>query len=295
MIMGPSAKKTVKLREAIIAELFEYPGVTLTGADLEAMAYDISQVIPRVPVGVILGSIRNLAGVTLSEGVIKATAWRLAGGLDLLQTGNFVPVWTVNPDPEWVIIQVAKVSLYYRRNNNNSSDIRDSRSYRVKFIVITGSAAGLKTTIDWSSRLCSIRAQTAFGFSKPYGKYPFTNALDLTSMQTVGLLSADACEDGKPGFEEFKIISSTVSWNRSILKKRARIDFACPEQYTTPCNRCWRGYESCPAACRPKDMINERCADCGVERYVDADDPKIPCPSCFGKGKTINPSSQTTD
>lgn len=278
-----SIKRVIKRRQKIIDHVDEYIGVTLVGHHFEGFVTSLHETLPHTLYKSIYESVRNLAGQELDEKTLKDTAWRLAGNIETLQQGSYVPTWSVQLQEEWVPLQITNVEM---------TKYRGEVKARVTFKVLAGSPCPMDIVQTWSYNVCSVVATQHLGFSPSFGDFPYRHFKDLVSMQFHGEITPERCTDGKPGFHAMKGTSATIANNRAIMKMRQRLNFVCMEGYepTVECRLCWRGYESCPAACRPRDLVAKHCPTCKEESWFEPTDGSS-CISCTVKRKSNEDST----
>lgn len=266
-----SVPYVLKLRDKIVSSLYVYPGTTPSGDSFNSLIDDILSVLPsEIDRKIIISSVQDIAGKTLTESLIKSTAWRLAANFNTLKEGKAVRLWTQQKISEWVPMQIIR---------SQSVTYKHQPAFAFSICILAGTAASLIISKVWSSKLCFIMSNE-FGFTKPWGNYPFSNGLEFVSMRFLGQLEPALSTD-KPYFDKVKCSSATKKWNRGLMMLRQREGFSCPENYKIPCHLCWRGYRSCPAACRPTDLTNKYCNTCKQDSWFDEEIEENVCLQCL--------------
>ncbi len=270
--MPYNVQSILRLRNKIITALYAYPGTTPSGESYESLVLDTLSVLPPdVAMETVHSSLQHLAGKALSEKDIKTFAWRLAANLPKLKAGKAIRPWTIQKELEWVVVQVASALL---------CEHKKQLAYEYTLVALTGSVASTQFTKVWTIKFLSFMNRE-LGFTAPWGEYPFTNGLEIVGLRFLIELDPAVCRD-KLVFDKVKVNSSSLNWNKSLIKMRNRDGFACPENYSTPCYLCWKGYASCPAACRPVDLKQKYCSLCENDSaWIDEEISKDVCVECF--------------
>lgn len=281
-----SISKIVDLHDKLSSEVFmDLHSYTFTGDDFTAMVRQIHAAMPPVDFNSLYQSMTHLAGVELVNKHLDELSWRLAGNVTNLRNGIVVPPWTQQPFPEWVPLQITAVERVITevrirdesgktRTNAKTGQLEKPGAF-IRCFVLGGMAAGHKITKVWSIAYCH-RLSADFGFSRfnreKYSRhaskvhsYPMLDVLELTRMRFLGLIAPTTCPKGVPNFDQIIVTSSCKKWNKDLMKRRHRQGFACPLELPiseTPCYRCDRGYDSCPAGCHPKTFNRMTCPRC---------------------------------
>jgi hypothetical protein len=227
------------IRDKLMTDtLFPYVGTELVGEWFDAMVEDISLALD-VSKDVVIDSVRYLAGSVLFRPDAFILAWHLAGNIDLLRDGTPSPRWFVQQAEEWLPCEVLDYMPSQTARGKPSND------YTLR--VLAGSACPMRVIAAWPTSFVRMLARQ-IGFSNHRSKLPFQHPSELVRMRLRVLADPARSKPGQLGFWEVSGGSGLNKWNRDILKKRARIDFACPEGYTHACYRCPVGYLNCVAA-----------------------------------------------
>lgn len=279
--MAVNLPRVFTLRDQLYAACLGLPGLTVDAEVLADLAERLSSQLPGVPPAVLWASVRDHALVELSQDNLYDLCWRLAGNLDRLRAGLPVRPWVGQPTPEWAPVQVLSVETFERRDRNGTGRTPVARC---RLRVLAGTACTAELSPVWTVRFIWTMVAPYVGFTRPWGKLPYTDPLELTSLRFQVELDAEFCRDG-PGFEKIRCPSSLEKWNRDIMRRRWREQpgFDCPigappEQI--PCYRCPRGYQSCPVACHPQDYVKQACSRCGKLSWFDPEGPSDRCVNC---------------
>lgn len=229
---------------------------------------------------VLADSIRAEAGRVLDAETLVALAHRLAGNLARLASCRPVPPWHVQRFPEWVPVQV----LGCARARGGKGQM----GALFRFKVMAGTPCPRVVLQWWSNRRCLYHARD-FGLAvgRARGKtprLPYEAPEQFATLRLAALIDP-ALSRAEPAFAEVKFPAgrSIAGWNRTQLRRRLRLGFACPEGYPDdfPCHRCHRGYRSCPAGTHRDDYVERPCPLCGLPDAVwDPESPFEGCVDC---------------
>lgn len=223
-------------------------------------------------------SVRYLAGHVLTEVEARRVAWRLAGNLERLRCGLSAPPWSSQQADEWVPLQVMKVLPDVNK--------RKKRGFTVTFRVLAGTPAPMMITTFWGMPACKF-VSSKLGFSRPWGKYPFTRTAEFVGLRLYGKLDA-AKSRTRPVFHDIECPPGMQKWNReNVLNIRLRRQ-PCPRNYQTPCHLCAIGYDQCAAATHPRTYTIGLCNKCGTSNalFDPADTTTTYCINC-GRAERI--------
>jgi hypothetical protein len=101
-------------------------------------------------------SLRHVAGTHMTEELLDAVAWRMAGNHLRLKDRRAVPPWHVQKTHEWVPVTI--VSCRRQRNAKNNPGAMYG------FRIVAGTPAGLLTFNWWSAKYARYLA-SKLGFS----------------------------------------------------------------------------------------------------------------------------------
>jgi len=258
----------------------EYAGVELAGATFAGFAKDVHE---RLPAGCKLGpvaqSLFEFVGSAPTPKELFDCFWRLSANLSSLREGNPVHPWGEQPHLEWVPIQILSVRSDNRLGNT---------AYRLTGQILAGLSCPSRIHQHWSPKKVFYLAKhrdergNGFMFSRSVGgrsrrspKYLFENARQLSGLRFLALIDPERCEDG-PGFQEIHFTSSISSYNRELIRRRARIEepYRCPKGFSNmnSCHSCHYGRDECEMACHTKTFVIDLCQLCETNAYFDSQD-----------------------
>lgn len=270
-----------RVRDRLFARLTNYAGQTLQGTALDAFADETCQHLPgRVPVHAVFHSARYLAGRPLTGDALREYCWRLAGNLERLRAGEPVPPWSAQPLPELMPVQVLEYTFDRTRAG------RPAARYQLR--ILSGRACPRIITKTWQQDLVAYLARTHLGFTWSKrgdpSKYPYQHPTELVRLRFLVEIDPAYCRDDTPGFDKVASSSGALTWNRDVLKARARVGYQCPERYEHACFRCPIGYDRCKAATRPRSLTWKSCPACLQPYYHDPGESTGRCLRCVDSG-----------
>jgi len=221
---------------------------------------------------VVFESVRYLSGRCLDPTISRRVAWRLAGNLPQLKSGQPVAKWAMQRVDEWVPVQILDAVTCRDRKNKVA--------YQMTFLILAGTPCPMRITGVWGPRAARAIA-IQLGFSRPWGKYPYRSPYDLVGLRLLGLLEAARSRES-PEFHEIYCGAGMQNWNRkNVLKLRLRNDERCPNSFTYACRQCAYGYDACRAATHPHTYVTAACNKCGQGAVLtDPTDPARLCLKC---------------
>jgi hypothetical protein len=237
----------------------------------------VLEVLPEgVTRPVLEDSLRHLAGRPLTEEVIRAEAWRVAGNVPRMRHRRAVPPWHVQRIPEWVPLQITAC----RRVRDYRGRLAAAFSARV----LAGTPAGLMVLKTWTLKLCRFYA-TDFGFGRPgtptADRFPYQAPEQLVNFRLFGLISPVLSEDG-PVFDSIGFLAPQRAWNKALIKMRQRVVVEqCPAGFPPDlaCHKCPVGYQRCTMATHRETWVRGRCPKCNDDNAVF--DPELKLPHCI--------------
>jgi hypothetical protein len=253
-------------RDKIIQAIAEtYPtGAVCQGAAFRELVDLILAQLPKgIPLDVLTDSVRNLAGTPLTDDIVRATAWRLAGNVDYLKNRSVVPPWSRQSFRESVPAQILQLT--------KAMTGRGKHGYQVALSVLGGTPCPATILQFWSNTFCNYLAKVVFGFAK-WSPRPgsglhynvYSHPLELVTLRCRVIIDPQHCRGGQPGFE--KIQPGFSEWNRQQMRRRVRDtpEYICPAGHPmdVPCFTCARGWMSCRAACHKFDYELRSCPQC---------------------------------
>lgn len=240
-------------------------------------------------------SLEHLAGRILTRELCYEVSWRLSGNWQRLKRGEIVRPWNRQTRQEWIHLQI--LSYEYQLSGVKMFKDGSKQLYHAyKLQVMAGSSCPMRLIKSWTRVGTSMVAKD-LGFTRSWGLHPYKSPWQLVGMRLMGQADPEFSNEDRPGFREIKVPSSMVKWNRSLLVMRERLTmvpgaedeaFDCMEGFdvnATPCHRCFRGYESCPAATHPYDFQARICSVCDEEAYIDTNLENSVCINCAAQRK----------
>ena len=264
-----------RLVTRVLALYYETP---LQGDVLDQVVTQLRRELPNgISRDVLFESVRGLAGVTLTELEATRLAWRLAGNIPRLRTGEAATPWATQREDEWVPLQITQAL--------EGRDRRDKRGYHFTFRVLAGSSCPDTLNAFWSRAFIRMVARR-IGFGAPWGRYPFHRGPELVGLRLLGEVSASRSVY-RPTFHEVAAPSGLIKWNRErVLRQRLRI-IPCPLGFQHACHRCAVGYDQCVAGTHRSAYVQRTCDLCGTEAaYFDPDRQTPHCISCDDISRT---------
>jgi hypothetical protein len=191
---------------------------------------------------------------------VRDLAWAVAGNLAELKAGRVVAPgrWPVRPS--WLAVQVVAV-----RRQTPPPPRR--RKVRVRLFAQAGVGCPGAFEIAWTEHAAAYFAghPRGLGLTTPEARYRHPGHL-------VGLRFAALIEPGPQGPKFVRLATGPAQRKRNlgVALLRNREHFPCPEKFTHPCAACPRGYDRCPAAVRPKDLVVvASCGRCHKRGWAD--------------------------
>jgi hypothetical protein len=87
------------------------------------------------------------------------------------------------------------------------------------------------------------------------GGRPYQHYSTLVGMRFGCGLSVDP-KTGRHTLSALRCPAGARAHNRALTEMRWRATFSCPFAFAHPCHACPKGQTSCPAACRPLDLVD---------------------------------------
>lgn len=275
-------KVRLQLREAISLEfpLGEAPVKERFTRLLDLMTEVLPGKIDRLTLE---DSVRDLAGVPLTEKLIDETAWRLAGNTGRLAQHRPVPPWHGQRFREWVPAQI----LSCRREKNSRGVIGANLGFRI----LAGTPCP-RIIFKWLTlRQCLFHAKD-FGFSRRRGpnalsppRFPYHGPEHLVNLRCFLMIEPELCTADGPGFDTIGHLPMLEEWNREVLMYRVRDTdgYECPNGYprSLVCSKCPTGYLTCRAGTHKQDWVQKACAGCNQpDAWFDPDFKGDVCVDC---------------
>ncbi len=154
-----------------------YIGTTLEKEQFYAFVELLRARLPEdVPVRTLRGSLEYLAGLELTAEELGTLCWRLAGNVNQLRARRLVPPWTHQEADEWVPLQIIQV--------DPGRDRWDHPGAFINLRVLAGSPCPRTLQTFWTRKFINLLA-SHFGFSKPWGEYPFEDPVAITESTAI--------------------------------------------------------------------------------------------------------------
>ena len=244
-------------------------------------------VIKLLPKGckydVIYKSIISFVGHNMTIDQLKQWCWTLAGNVKLLRQGKSPYPAKIPSDPVSVVIQFTAS----KKLTSQTGEV--GVKYRAKILVGPGCSTDIE--FKWSERLVRYFAShpKGLGFSPPSKKgRVYQHSSTLVGMRCVVDLFNGS--DGKLHVTKPRCTGSLRKYNQNLTEMRWRSNFNCPFNYSHPCHNCYRGQESCPASCKPKDLESKYCYLCKQNSMFDPAWLTLVCMKCSSKPKHKPPT-----
>jgi hypothetical protein len=255
-----------------------------------------AQLGPRVRRSVLLASLTDLPGRTMTAELASATAWRLAGNLELLCDGQPAVLWVSQPVPQWLPARIVSV----RRAIAVVAD-RNKHGAWISLRLEAGYPAGRIIRRFWSSSFVA-HQRLLLGFHRPSRRpdkwpanKPFVCYEDIRQVHgfTLSLLVTPlSCRYGAdgaiiPGFEKMAVTAAQRKQNRELLFRRVRHEFTCPFGYTHVCHRCPVGNDRCAVAAHERTYVGRSCPGCKKRAAFDPADTAALCLTCQARALPV--------
>jgi hypothetical protein len=279
-------------RDNLSSALTQFLGRTMVGADFQAFvdALHNKLTVSSVPVlrEVVKNSVKDVLKKNLTEDLLRNVCWRIAGNLSKLRAQEPAPEWTIQWETEWVIAQISSVYTVGRGRKV---------SHNLTFEIQSGSPTLQKINQKWSAKKIKYLAkhrndkQLGFGFgrSRTNSKGEQLGTLLLQDVrQFYGLrcwlLIDAALSTEEPFAVEVGHTSSTMGYNRDLLKLRDRSHTACSKGLPSSqeCHMCPYGRDKCKAATHAQSYVLKQCKLCEAKQFFDKEDLEFPeyCVNC---------------
>lgn len=275
--------KILKLTKDICDDLsvLSFLGPKLEPENLQMFVDAVCDKLPKTIMRkTVFDSSTYLGTVEITQQELKRYAWRLAGNLDKLIAGEPATPWLRQTELEWMPLQI--VDWQILRN------FKGAIVCNYTFRILGGSATSELVTKRLSRRAC-IGFSSELGFSKKSrkpkaGRICFNDFADLFGMRLYGLFDPKLSITS-PQFWHMGCSGSFKTYNRELLKKRARIGFVCPKNFTHMCSKCPVGADHCVAATHAKTHRSKMCDTCKQTTWFDLSQSVDMCISCATKAR----------
>lgn len=258
-------KAVLERRDNLIPLVEAYAGSLIEGQNYESMISDIRVGLPDAKVSTLYESLRFVTGRVLKREEVKNLCWRLAGNYPTLKKGIAMAPWSRQETVEWVPVQVTS-TRYALHKYRGAKFHRPGTTFRFTFL--TGSLASTHLLQFWSYEKTSVVAN-AIGFRRA-PPYFLGHSSELFGMRMFVLLDPKRSKE-TPGFLHVSASDSILDHNRSLINKRRRLGFTCPEGFSHECHQCYLGRRSCESATHLEDYESKECVGCGRTWWFDTD------------------------
>lgn len=231
---------------------------------------------------------------------LRAWAWALAGNVPALRAGTAVYPPALPGRPTRVPVQVMAA---HRFPDGRAAPGATPAGFRVRYrlLVLAGPGCPLTANVTWSSRYVAYLATHPHGpgfagrrdLARPprpgatARRRPYRHYATLVGMRLSVELSVDP--DGRPRAAHARCPAAFRAAAVALTAMRWRDGFACPFSFAHPCHQCPKGQASCPAACRPADLVDRPCVGCGRTAPFDPYWADRVCVRCAQLGKKPPP------
>jgi hypothetical protein len=285
---GPTIRHPYRLqqllerRDELIEVLqFEYEGRSPGGPEFKRFVGIVAEKLPRtVDLDTLEESLAFDAGRIFDEQTIRTLAHRIMGNLPRLSNRQPVLPWTRQPIAEWVPTQILDCRRWTTKEG------RPGALFACKFMA--GTPCPRIVTRWWSLKQCAFYSR-GFGFARPRsGRDPGDKRFfyivpeQLVTLRFQALIDPQLSRED-PAFAEVEFPKGVnfLGWNKAQIRRRARIGFDCPLGHDLSCQRCWKGYVSCPAGTHRVDYVKRPCPVCQKQdAWFDPDSPAKACVNC---------------
>lgn len=264
--------RVFQLRGRLHDGLVSFVGVELDTESVRDFTDEAHKYMPGVPYQAMFHSCRVLGGQTLNTHELFDFCWLLAGNLARLRRGEAVYAWEYQAEPELMPAQV----LSHRFTRTKFG--KPAGEYTMR--ILAGSACPMVVTKLWTTKFVSYLARKVFGFSPPWGNYPYHTQAELVRLRLMVEVDQEFCYNGEPGFGRVDCASGLITWNRKVMVMRDHAKTPCPFEFTHNCVQCPIGYDRCKAAVHPKTYRLAVCRVCKEDTYHDPDDLTGLCMKC---------------
>ena len=204
-------------------------------------------------------SLALLVGTEISRETLVKIGWILAGNEHRLRGGITVSSWHKQPFDEWVPVQIMDCQLRRTKFGKSGADFT--------FLILAGLASSEKVKRFWSSRFCAYAAPD-IGFTKPWLRLPFKKMAEFVGLRIIVKVEAEKSKQ-VPFFDKIDVTPAMVEDNRQLIRKRLRVGFTCPKEYTHPCALCHIGYDGCECGTHPRTYVKVHCEECSELAWTD--------------------------
>jgi hypothetical protein len=266
-IKGFSLGRVISRRDQIFTHALQpHIGSQIVANAIQDVADAVMHYLPATASrDALFESIRLIAGTPLTRTLAKELAWRLAGNVDLLIEGQPVRPWVRQLKDEAVPVRVERMRLAHKR---------DKQGWTLFCRALAGTPCPTMFPQFFSKRSCYVISR-AIGFT---GNYVFSTPLHFVGLVFVANIEAEKSHE-TPYFQTISNTSGLLAQNRSKIEVRCRVK-PCPRGFTHACDKCWLGYNECPAAVHPQTLVQRDCTGCESAAFFEPDDVGPLCINC---------------
>jgi hypothetical protein len=273
-----SRKQIFNNRAKFFGVLREYVGLTIVGDIIYELTDALCLVMPpTVSRNGVFQTIRLLAGVEFTPKMAAKLAWRMAGNIDTLTSGDPVVPWSRQIRDEVVPICVEKVVPSRRK---------DKAGYLFHYRVLAGTPCAETFTQFMSANSCRAIARV-IGFStNSWGPYQYAGiGVHFVNLMFFAHIEAEKSRD-RPAFHRVSVTSSMLKANKDILAVRCRAK-PCPENFQHACANCPIGYNECGYAVHASTYVEHHCRTCNSVSFFDPNNVATMCINCCQSNRHI--------
>lgn len=292
-----SVTQVISRRDKLAKELTPFIGAKIEGPIFQALLDTLCKHLPNgILRSTVLSSLNGLLNKELTAELAVATCWRLAGNINRLKDHKPVIEWTCQLEHEWVPAQITDTKVFRKFRK---------LEYRLEFLVLAGTATNMQVTQRWSHKKLQYFATYrndaghGFGFGKhklnrrgeELGKLLFMDVKQFYGLRCFLLLDPDRSRD-EPVASEIRSTSSTMAYNRKLLKARDREETPCVKglPQTQECFTCPYGRDVCAFATHKSSYRVGVCPRCDRNGFFDPADLMYAgeCIQCAYEQRTAN-------
>jgi len=216
---------------------------------------------------------------------VRKVCWSLAADVESLRAGLPVAPGRLPNEPTELVVQVvANRRMPSKRASNGNFPVL----FRVQSMV--GFGAPHRFDFVCSSKFLSYLATQPNGIGyagrpkfghAPQGR-PYKSFRTYVGMRFAATVLA---QDKRASVTKFRCSGAMREFNRKVMEMRWRQGFTCPFGFTHHCHDCPKGQNSCPAAVRPLDLVDQLCPACTAMAPHDPFWNQNVCVTCASKGR----------
>ena len=282
-----NVSRVLERRDKLAEYLVGFQGRRPTGDEFHGL---VQVLVGKLPPGcreqAVSASAGHLAGQLVTAPAAVTLAWRLAANVDRLKQGRAIIPRAWDSEAHWSALQVVGVRPIVLYPEDKA---RRQRGAYVRFLALTGQAAGLAFRRFWSIDLVRYFSTVA-GFPKPWKDNAYEDERQIAGFRLAGYLEPERARDGMPGFKHLSVPAAFERWNKAVIAMRVRDTNPCPRSLplAVACHTCPAGLDECDAACHPVSYRVGTCPRCHQEAYFDPDPEAFNQDVCATCGRKID-------